>query len=324
MGAYTKLLSIIVPCYNEEESVPLFYQEAMKQEAFFHGKDVELEFIFVDDGSKDRTVEEVKKLREKDERIHLVSFSRNFGKEAAIIAGLEKAKGDFTVLMDADLQDPPAILPEMYEYIEQGYDSVATRRVDRKGEPPIRSFFARRFYSLMRKISKTEIVDGARDYRLMTRQVTDAILSLKEYNRFSKGIFGWVGYKTKWLEYENVQRAAGETKWNFWKLFLYSLDGIMAFSTVPLSMASFFGILFCLLAFIFMIFIFCRALIYGDPVAGWPSMVCIITFIGGVQLLCLGIMGQYIAKTYMEVKRRPHYIIKESNCTRNKKNNAQN
>ena len=311
MGAYTKLLSIIVPCYNEEESVPLFYQEAMKQEAFFHGKDVELEFIFVDDGSKDRTVEEVKKLREKDERIHLVSFSRNFGKEAAIIAGLEKAKGDFTVLMDADLQDPPAILPEMFDYIEQGYDSVATRRVDRKGEPPIRSFFARRFYSLMRKISKTEIVDGARDYRLMTRQVTDAILSLKEYNRFSKGIFGWVGYKTKWLEYENVQRAAGETKWNFWKLFLYSLDGIMAFSTVPLSMASFFGILFCLLAFIFMIFIFCRALIYGDPVAGWPSMVCIITFIGGVQLLCLGIMGQYMSKLYMEVKDRPKYLVKD-------------
>ncbi len=311
MGAYTKLLSIIVPCYNEEESVPLFYQEVMKQEAFFHGKAVELEFIFVDDGSKDRTVEEVKKLREKDERIHLVSFSRNFGKEAAIIAGLEKAKGDFTVLMDADLQDPPAILPEMYEYIERGYDSVATRRVDRKGEPPIRSFFARRFYSLMRKISKTEIVDGARDYRLMTRQVTDAILSLKEYNRFSKGIFGWVGYKTKWLEYENVQRAAGETKWNFWKLFLYSLDGIMAFSTVPLSMASFFGILFCLLAFIFMIFIFCRALIYGDPVAGWPSMVCIITFIGGVQLLCLGIMGQYMSKLYMEVKDRPKYLVKD-------------
>lgn len=311
MGAYTKLLSIIVPCYNEEESVPLFYREAMKQETFFHGKDVELEFIFVDDGSKDRTVEEVRKLREKDERIHLVSFSRNFGKEAAIIAGLEKAKGDFTVLMDADLQDPPAILPEMYEYIEQGYDSVATRRVDRKGEPPIRSFFARRFYSLMRKISKTEIVDGARDYRLMTRQVTDAILSMKEYNRFSKGIFGWVGYKTKWLEYENVQRAAGETKWNFWKLFLYSLDGIMAFSTMPLSMASFFGILFCLLAFIFMIFIFCRALIYGDPVAGWPSMVCIITFIGGVQLLCLGIMGQYMSKLYMEVKDRPKYLVKD-------------
>ena len=260
MGAYTKLLSIIVPCYNEEESVPLFY---------------------------------------KDERIHLVSFSRNFGKEAAIIAGLEKAKGDFTVLMDADLQDPPALLPEMYGYIEQGYDSVATRRVDRKGEPPIRSFFARRFYGLMRKISK------------MTRQVTDAILSMREYNRFSKGIFGWVGYKTKWLEYENVQRAAGETKWNFWKLFLYSLDGIMAFSTMPLSIASFFGILFCILAFVFMIFIFVRALIYGDPVAGWPSMVCIISFIGGVQLLCLGIMGQYMSKLYMEVKDRPKYLVKE-------------
>ena len=301
-----RMLSIVIPTYNESKNVGRLLGQLS---AALEG--IPCEFIFVDDGSKDRTVEEVKKLREKDERIHLVSFSRNFGKEAAIIAGLEKAKGDFTVLMDADLQDPPAILPEMYEYIEQGYDSVATRRVDRKGEPPIRSFFARRFYSLMRKISKTEIVDGARDYRLMTRQVTDAILSLKEYNRFSKGIFGWVGYKTKWLEYENVQRAAGETKWNFWKLFLYSLDGIMAFSTVPLSMASFFGILFCLLAFIFMIFIFCRALIYGDPVAGWPSMVCIITFIGGVQLLCLGIMGQYMSKLYMEVKDRPKYLVKD-------------
>lgn len=311
METYAKLLSIIVPCYNEEESVPLFYQEAVKQETFFHQKGVELEFIFVDDGSKDRTVEEVRRLREKDERVHLVSFSRNFGKEAGIIAGLEKAKGDFTVLMDADLQDPPALLPEMYGYIEEGYDSVATRRVDRKGEPPIRSFFARRFYALMRKISKTEIVDGARDYRLMTRQVTDAILSMREYNRFSKGIFGWVGYKTKWLEYENVQRAAGETKWNFWKLFLYSLDGIMAFSTMPLSIASFFGILFCIVAFVFMIFIFVRALIYGDPVSGWPSMVCIISFIGGVQLLCLGIMGQYMSKLYMEVKDRPKYLVKE-------------
>lgn len=311
MGAYAKLLSIIVPCYNEEESVPLFYQEMIKQEVFFHKRDVELEFIFVDDGSRDNTVEEVRKLREKDERVHLVSFSRNFGKEAAIIAGLEKARGDYTVLMDADLQDPPALLPEMYGYIEEGYDSVATRRVNRKGEPPIRSFFARRFYALMRKISKTEIVDGARDYRLMTRQVTDAILSMKEYNRFSKGIFGWVGYKTKWLEYENVQRAAGETKWSFWKLFLYSLDGIMAFSTLPLSMASVFGILFCIAAFIFMIFIFCRALIYGDPVAGWPSMVCIILFIGGVQLLCVGIMGQYMSKMYMEVKDRPKYLVKE-------------
>ncbi|MCI9399830.1 MAG: glycosyltransferase family 2 protein [Lachnospiraceae bacterium] len=307
----TKLLSIIIPCYNEEQAIPLFYQETMKQEFFFREKGVELEFIFVNDGSKDGTVEAVKELHKQDERVHLISFSRNFGKEAAIFAGLEMAKGDYTVLMDADLQDPPSILPEMYNYIEQGYDSVATRRVNRIGEPPIRSFFARCFYSLMQKISKTEIVDGARDYRLMTRQVTDAILSMKEYNRFSKGIFGWVGYQTKWLEYENVQRVAGETKWSFWKLFLYSLDGIMAFSTVPLSIASFFGILFCLAAFIFMIFIFVRALIYGDPVAGWPSMVCIISFIGGVQLLCLGIMGQYLSKLYMEVKNRPKYLVKE-------------
>ncbi len=311
MNTDTKLLSIIIPCYNEEQAIPLFYQETMKQEFFFREKGVELEFIFVNDGSKDGTVEAVKELHKQDERVHLISFSRNFGKEAAIFAGLEMAKGDYTVLMDADLQDPPSILPEMYNYIEQGYDSVATRRVNRIGEPPIRSFFARCFYSLMQKISKTEIVDGARDYRLMTRQVTDAILSMKEYNRFSKGIFGWVGYQTKWLEYENVQRVAGETKWSFWKLFLYSLDGIMAFSTVPLSIASFFGILFCLAAFIFMIFIFVRALIYGDPVAGWPSMVCIISFIGGVQLLCLGIMGQYLSKLYMEVKNRPKYLVKE-------------
>ncbi len=311
MKEYSKILSIIIPCYNEEESIPLFYKEMVKQEAFFHQKGVEFEFIFVNDGSKDGTVQAVKTLREMDERIHLVSFSRNFGKESAIIAGLEKAKGDFTVLMDADLQDPPSILPEMYGYIENGYDSVATRRVDRKGEPPIRSFFARCFYGLMRKISKTEIVDGARDYRLMTRQVTDAILSMKEYNRFSKGIFGWVGYDTKWIEYENVQRAAGETKWSFWKLFLYSLDGIMAFSTAPLSIASFFGIMFCVMAFVFMAFIFIRAMIYGDPVAGWPSMVCIILLIGGVQLLCIGIMGQYMSKMYMEVKDRPKYLVKD-------------
>ena len=311
MKEYAKVLSIIVPCYNEEESVPLFYEETIKQEAFFHAKDVEFEFIFVNDGSRDGTVAAVRALHERDARVLLVSFSRNFGKESAIIAGLEKATGDFTVLMDADLQDPPAILPEMYGYIEEGYDSVATRRVDRKGEPPIRSFFARRFYGLMRKISKTEIVDGARDYRLMTRQVTDAILSMKEYNRFSKGIFGWVGYDTKWIEYENVQRAAGETKWSFWKLFLYSLDGIMAFSTAPLSIASFFGIIFCVMAFVFMAFIFIRAMIYGDPVAGWPSTVCIISLIGGVQLLCIGIMGQYMSKMYMEVKDRPKYLVKD-------------
>ena len=311
MRTYTKKLSIIVPCYNEEESIPKFYEKAVQQETFFHAQDVELEFLFINDGSKDGTVREIKKLRERDERVHLVSFSRNFGKEAAILAGLERAKGDYSVLMDADLQDPPDLLPKMYEYIEQGYDSVATRRVDRKGEPPIRSFFARCFYGLMRKISKTEIVDGARDYRLMTRQVTDSILAMKEYNRFSKGIFGWVGYDTKWLEYENIKRVAGETKWSFWKLFLYSLDGIMAFSTAPLSIASVFGILFCIVAFVFMIFIFVKALLYGDPVAGWPSMMCIISLIGGVQLLFLGIMGQYMSKLYMEVKNRPKYLVKE-------------
>lgn len=311
MNTFNKLLSIIVPCYNEEESVPLFYAETIKQEAFFHEKGVEFEFVFVNDGSRDKTVEQVKKLHEKDERVHLVSFSRNFGKEAAIVAGFEKAKGDIVVLMDADLQDPPALLPEMYQNIESGYDSVATRRVDRKGEPPIRSWFARRFYGLMRRISKTDIVDGARDYRMMTRQVVDAILSMREYNRFSKGIFGWVGFDTKWLEYENIQRAAGETKWSFWKLFLYSLDGIMAFSTVPLSIASFLGILFCVVAFAFLIFIFVRALAFGDNVAGWPSTICVITLLGGLQLLCLGIMGQYLSKLYLEVKDRPKYLVKE-------------
>ena len=311
MNTFNKLLSIIVPCYNEEESVPLFYAETIKQEAFFHENGVEFEFVFVNDGSRDKTVEQIRKLHEKDERVHLVSFSRNFGKEAAIVAGFEKAKGDIVVLMDADLQDPPALLPEMYQNIESGYDSVATRRVDRKGEPPIRSWFARRFYGLMRKISKTDIVDGARDYRMMTRQVVDAILSMREYNRFSKGIFGWVGFNTKWLEYENIQRAAGETKWSFWKLFLYSLDGIMAFSTVPLSIASFLGIIFCVIAFAFLIFIFVRALAFGDDVAGWPSTICVITLLGGLQLLCLGIMGQYLSKLYLEVKDRPKYLVKD-------------
>ncbi len=306
-----KLLSVVVPCYNEEENVPYFYEELMKQESFFTDKGVELEIIYVDDGSKDQTVPEVRRLHDKDERVHLVSFSRNFGKEAGIYAGLSKAKGDFVVLMDADLQDPPSLLPEMYSYIEQGYDAVATRRVSRKGEPPIRSFFARMFYRLMRKISKTEIVDGARDYRLMTRQVTDAILSMKEYNRFTKGIFGWVGFQTKWLEYENIERVKGETKWSFWKLFAYSLEGIMAFSTAPLAIASILGVLFCILAVILIIVIVARTLVFGDPTSGWPSMVCIISMLGGVQLLCIGIVGQYLSKTYMEVKRRPLYLVKE-------------
>ena len=306
-----KLLSVIVPCYNEEENVRDFYDELCRNADFFREKQIELEILYVDDGSRDRTVLEVKKLHEEDERVRLISFSRNFGKEAAIYAGLQKCRGDLAVLMDADLQDPPSLLPEMYAYIEQGYDSVATRRVTRKGEPVIRSFFARMFYKLMNKISRTGIVDGARDYRLMTRQVVDAILSMTEYNRFTKGIFGWVGYETKWLEYENVERRKGETKWSFWKLFLYSLEGIMAFSTVPLTIASVAGVFFCLVAFIIIIVTIVRKLVFGDPTSGWPSLVCIIMMVSGVQLFCLGIVGQYLSKTYMEVKRRPIYLVRE-------------
>ena len=306
-----KLLSVIVPCYNEEENVRDFYDELCKNTDFFHEKQIEFEILYVDDGSKDQTVSEVKKLHKEDGRVRLISFSRNFGKEAAIYAGLQKCRGDLAVLMDADLQDPPSLLPEMYSYIEQGYDSVATRRVTRKGDPVIRSFFARMFYRLMNRISRTEIVDGARDYRLMTRPVVDAILSMSEYNRFTKGIFGWVGYDTKWLEYENVERKKGETKWSFWKLFLYSLEGIMAFSTVPLTIASVAGVLFCLLAFIMIIVTIVRKLLFGDPTSGWPSLVCIIMMVSGVQLFCMGIVGQYLSKTYMEVKRRPIYLVRE-------------
>lgn len=305
------LLSVIVPCYNEEENVQLFYEELMKNTSYFEGKGVELELLYINDGSKDGTVREVRKLHERDSRVHLISFSRNFGKEAAMFAGLENAAGDYVVLMDADLQDPPALLPEMFSRIEEGYDSVATRRVNRKGEPPIRSFFARRFYRLMKRISQTEMMDGARDYRLMTRQMVDAILSMREYNRFTKGIFGWVGFDTKWLEYENVERAKGETKWNFWKLCIYSIEGITAFSTAPLMLASVAGVLFCLLAFAMIVFIIVRKLIFGDPVSGWPSMVCIILLTSGVQFFCTGILGQYLSKTYMEVKKRPIYLIKE-------------
>ena len=285
-----KLLSVIVPCYNEEENIRDFYNELFRNDSFFRSKEIEVEVIYVDDGSKDHTVAEVKRLHEEDKRVHLLSFSRNFGKEAAIYAGLQKSRGDMVVMMDADLQDPPSLLPEMYSYIEQGYDSVATRRVTRKGEPPVRSFFARMFYRIMNKISKTEIVDGARDYRLMTRQVVDAILAMTEYNRFTKGIFGWVGYETKWLEYENIERRKGETKWSFWTLL---------------------GALFCVLAFGLIIVIIVKTLIFGDPTSGWPSMVCIILLVGGIQLFCLGIVGQYLSKTYMEVKKRPIYLIKE-------------
>lgn len=306
-----ELLSVIVPSYNEEENIEDFYEELMKNTAFFQSRELDVEVIYIDDGSKDRTVEKVKELAGKDKRVHLVSFSRNFGKEAAIYAGLQKAKGDYAVLMDCDLQDPPALLPEMFRYIDEGYDSVATRRVTRKGEPPIRSFFARMFYRLMKKISRTEIVDGARDYRLMTRQMVDAILSVKEYNRFTKGIYGWVGFQTKWLEYENVERKKGETKWSFWKLFAYSLEGIMAFSTAPLAFASVLGILFCALAFLMILVIIVKTLVFGDPTSGWPSMICILCLISGVQLFCMGIIGQYLSKAYMEVKERPIYICKE-------------
>ncbi len=306
------LLSTIVPCYNEEESVELFYQELMKNQEFFDKEDIEIELLFVDDGSQDKTVEKIKELRQRDPRVHYISFSRNFGKEAAMFAGLEKSRGDYVVIMDVDLQDPPALLPDMLRALrEESYDSVATRRVTRKGEPPIRSFFARAFYKLMKKISKTEMMDGARDYRLMTRQMVNSILELREYNRFTKGIFGWVGFKTKWLEYENIERAKGETKWNFWKLFIYSIDGITAFSTMPLMLSSLVGVLFCLFAFLLIIFIIVRKLIFGDPVSGWPSLVCIILMVSGVQCFCLGILGQYLAKMYMEVKKRPIYLVRE-------------
>jgi glycosyltransferase involved in cell wall biosynthesis len=306
-----KLLSVVVPCYNEEENIPAFYEELLKNEPFFDESDLTLELIFVDDGSTDESLTAIKQLCAGDGRVRLVSFSRNFGKEAAIYAGLAKAGGDYIVFMDADLQDPPALLPEMFGCLAEGYDQIATRRVNRKGEPIIRSFFARRFYRLMRKISRTEIVDGARDYRLITRQVAEAILAMPEYNRFTKGIFGWVGFRTKWVEFENIERRRGETKWSFWRLFAYSLDGIAAFSTMPLKLSSVMGLFFCFVAFLFLIVIVVRALLFGDPTSGWPSLVSIILLVGGIQLFCIGIMGEYMAKTYMEVKNRPLYIIKE-------------
>lgn len=308
-----KLMSLVVPCYNEKEAIPLFYKE-IKNIAEKMKNELEIEMIFIDDGSKDSTLQIIKNLSSNDKNVKYVSFSRNFGKESAIYAGLEKSKGDFVAIMDVDLQDPPELLIDMYHGIlNDGYDCVATRRVTRKGEPPIRSFFARCFYSLINKISDTEIVDGARDYRLMTRQMVESILSLKEHNRFSKGIFSWVGFRTKWLEYENVERAAGETKWSFWKLFLYSLEGIIAFSTAPLAIASVIGILLCLVAFILIFVIIFKTLIWGESVSGYPSLMCVIIFIGGVQLFCIGILGQYISKTYLETKKRPIYIVKEEN-----------
>lgn len=305
------LLSIVVPCFNEEENIRDFYVELMKNKSFFESEGLDLEILFIDDGSKDGTVKAIKKLKEEDGRVRMLSFSRNFGKEAAMYAGLENSKGDYVVIMDVDLQDPPALLPQMYAHIKEGFDSVATRRVTRKGEPPIRSFFARCFYRLMKHISKTEIMDGARDYRMMTKQMVNAILQMQEYNRFTKGIYGWVGFETKWLEYENVERVKGETKWNFWKLLVYSIEGITAFSTAPLMFASLMGVLFCLLAFAMIAFTIFRKIVFGDPVSGWPSLVCIISLVSGVQLFCLGILGQYLSKTYMEVKKRPIYLVKE-------------
>ena len=306
-------ISVVVSCYNEEKALPLFYNEMERvRKKDFEGI-VEFEYIFVNDGSKDNTLKIIKELKQKDLKVRYISFSRNFGKEAAMYAGLEAAKGDYVTLMDADLQDPPTLLKQMYDAIKiEGYDSVGTRRVTRKGEPTIRSFFARMFYKIINKMSNIEMVDGARDYRLMKRQVVDSIISLKEYNRYSKGLFSFVGFDTKWIEYENVERVAGETKWSFWKLFKYAIEGITAFSTTPLIFSSIIGLIFCLVAFIAIIFIIVKTLIYGDPTAGWPSMACIIVFVSGIQLFTIGIIGQYLSKTYLEGKKRPIYIIKET------------
>lgn len=305
-------ISIVVPCYNEYESLDYFYAETTR--VIREMKDVEFELLFIDDGSADGTLDKLKKLAERDERVFYLSFSRNFGKEAGIYAGLQNATGDYVVIMDADLQDPPALLPQMYEIVtKEGYDCVGSRRVTRKGEPPIRSFFARMFYKLINRISDAEIVDGARDFQMMSRKVVNAILSLGEYNRFSKGIFGWIGFRKKWLEYENVERVAGETKWSFWKLFIYALQGIVAFSTTPLVLASLLGILFCILAVILIIVIIVKTLVFGDPTSGWPSMACLVLMLSGVQMFCIGILGQYLAKTYLETKHRPIYLVEETN-----------
>lgn len=307
-----KKITVIVPCYNEEQSLHYYYQEMSRVMALMNTYDFEL--LFVNDGSKDQTLDIIKELAKNDKRIKYISFSRNFGKEAAMYAGFEKSTGDYVCLMDADLQDPPKLLPEMVKAIEEdGYDSAATRRVTRKGEPPIRSFFARMFYKIMNKISDTELMDGARDYRLMTRQFVNSLLDMKEYNRFSKGLFGWVGYKTKWIEFENIERVAGETKWSFWKLLVYAIDGAVAFSTAPLAIASVLGMLMLLVSLVFIIFIVIRTLIFGDPVSGWPSLVCIITLIGGIQIFCVGILGEYLSKVYLETKGRPIYIVKDTN-----------
>lgn len=309
------LVSFVVPCYNEEESLPIFYKEACHVSDILRKEyQAEAEFIFIDDGSSDGTVKELRKLRKKDDRVRFISFSRNFGKEAGLYAGLKNAEGDYVATLDADLQDPPSLMPEMLRFLIENkeYDCVATRRETRKGEPLVRSLFAKLFYKIINKLSGTEIMDGARDFRFMTRKFVDAILDLTEYNRFSKGIFSWVGFKTHWISYKNIERVAGKTKWNFWSLFRCSIEGIAGFSTVPLAFASFLGVFCCDAAFIGIIIVVLRALLFGDPVAGWPSMISIILLIGGLQLFCIGIVGEYLAKTYTEVKHRPIYIIKET------------
>jgi len=314
-----KKVSIIVPCYNEKESLPIFFEEANK---ILASLDYENEIIFVNDGSKDETLEILKNLARENSNVRFISFSRNFGKEAAMYAGFCNATGDYVAVMDADLQDPPALLPKMLEILETGeYDSVATRRENREGEPPVRSWFAKRFYEIINKISDADVVDGARDFRLMKREMVQAIVEMGEYNRFSKGIFGWIGFRTYWLPFKNVERVAGETKWNFWKLTKYAIDGIINFSQVPLDISSWIGIFMTFFSFLFLIFIIVRKLCFGDPVDGWASTICIIVFIGGLQLFCLGVMGKYIAKTYMESKKRPHYIVSESNVESIKKIN---
>ena len=321
-----KLVSVVVPCYNEQEVLPMFYEEIIKVTNGMSEKWPELtfEFLFINDGSKDRTLEIFRELADKDKRVRYISFSRNFGKESGMYAGLKNAKGDYVVVMDADLQHPPAFLPEMYGHVKDGeYDCATTRRVNRKGESKIRSWFAMKFYKIMNKISQTEIVDGAQDFRFMTRQMVDAILDMSEYNRFSKGIFSWVGFKVKYLPYENVERPAGTTSWSFWGLFKYSLEGIMAFSTAPLAIASMLGIISCIIAFILMIITVIKTLVFGDPVAGYPTTICVIFLLSGLQLFCTGILGQYLAKTYLETKHRPIYIASETDeIYRSKKENA--
>lgn len=307
------MLSIVVPCYNEEESIPLFFKEVEKISGQIKQR---VEYIFINDGSKDQTLDVLRVLhKENPEKVRYISFSRNFGKEAGLYAGLKEAKGDFVTVMDVDLQDPPELLPEMIEMVETSdLDCVGTRRVDREGEPAIRSFFARLFYKLVNRIGETEMVDGARDFRLMTRQMVDAILELSEYNRFSKGIFSWVGFKTEYLPYENRERVAGETSWSFWSLLSYSIDGIVNFSETPLNFASYVGAFSCIGSVVAMLVIIFRTLVKGDPTSGWPSLVCIFLFVGGLQLLCLGIIGKYIGKIFMETKKRPIYIVKETDA----------